>query len=329
MNPPRLIGHSARRFPFPGRTAGWLAVAAAGALGCKSDLNQQLLERELRYQEDQIYQLQDELQDKSSRLNDVASENASLRKQLGVSAADNPAPAGRAGRSRPPAVPPAATVPPAISLPDAPAFQTPRGPGAPAPAGPPADLAPPMLEGVPPLPAEPTRGAPAAESGDTLSLTPPATASIDPAARPIEAAAEAPALVRMSHEDPAGPGTAARIVVNRGTATAIDRDQDGQSEGIALVIEPRDDAERLAILPGDLTVTAYDATGPAGGPPLARWTVPAAEANARFSPTGRRRGVFLELPWQGTVPAGDHIRVEALAVGPAGPLATEAVITIR
>ena len=39
----------------------WLA-------GCKSDLNQQLLERELRYQEDQIYQLQDELQDKCARL---------------------------------------------------------------------------------------------------------------------------------------------------------------------------------------------------------------------------------------------------------------------
>ena len=43
-----------------------LAVLAAMAVtvaagGCKSDLNQQLLERELRMQEDQIYQLQDEL----------------------------------------------------------------------------------------------------------------------------------------------------------------------------------------------------------------------------------------------------------------------------
>ena len=41
---------------------GPVVLAAACLAGCKSDLNQQLLERELRYQEDQIYNLQDELQ---------------------------------------------------------------------------------------------------------------------------------------------------------------------------------------------------------------------------------------------------------------------------
>ena len=48
----------------------WCALVPAALLlaGCKSDLNQQLLERELRYQEDQIYQLQDELQAACARL---------------------------------------------------------------------------------------------------------------------------------------------------------------------------------------------------------------------------------------------------------------------
>ena len=151
MKPQMLAGQSARS-PWPiGPLLGCLLMAAMAVIaagGCKSDLNQQLLERELRYQEDQIYQLQDELQDKCDRLNHVAGENASLRKQLGVSAADDPAPA-RAGRGRMPAVPPAATVPPSISIPDAPAFQRPGG------SGPPAILAPPTLEGVPLLPAEP------------------------------------------------------------------------------------------------------------------------------------------------------------------------------
>ena len=49
------------------RATAFLAVAMP-LVGCKSDLNQQLLERELRMQEDQIYQLQDELQEKCVRL---------------------------------------------------------------------------------------------------------------------------------------------------------------------------------------------------------------------------------------------------------------------
>ena len=52
--------------------------------GCKTDISQQLLERELRMQEDQIYLLQDELQEKCARLDRVAGENTSLKKQLGI-----------------------------------------------------------------------------------------------------------------------------------------------------------------------------------------------------------------------------------------------------
>ncbi len=316
---------STRRF---GRRAGWLCLMALVAVGCKSDLNQQLLERELRYQEDQIYQLQDELQEKCGRLDVVASENASLRKQLGISAADDPAPASRSGRGRSPAVPPAATVPPSISLPDAPAFQPSRAtpPGG---SGPPATLAPPTLEGVPPLPDEPGRPAAAIDPGESLSLPAPATASIDPDARPIETADDPPALVQMSYEEPVGHGPAARLLVNRSTATVIDVDHDGQSEGIALVVESRDDRERLTPLATDLTVAAFDATALPGSPPLASWTIAAADATARFRPTGRRRGMFLELPWQGTLPSGDVVRLQVTASSPAGPLETEAVIPIR
>ncbi|MEI7781391.1 MAG: hypothetical protein WCJ18_05630, partial [Planctomycetota bacterium] len=63
-----------------------VAVLLAGPFmaGCKTDISQQLLERELRMQEDQIYLLQDELQAKCARLNRVAGENTSLKKQLGI-----------------------------------------------------------------------------------------------------------------------------------------------------------------------------------------------------------------------------------------------------
>lgn len=296
------------------RPAAWLwllaaGVAAAGS-GCKSDLNQQLLERELRYQEDQIYQLQDELEEKRARLSHVAGENESLRRQLGVGSGDAAAP-GRGGRPLAPRVPSAAPIPPAIRVPDgAPDL---RG-------GPPVDLAPPMLEGVPSLPVEPV----VPPAGAPLSL-PPAAAVIDPAARPIEPPAREPrpALVRLSHEEPVGDTGAVRLVIKPGDAA-------GGAAGVMLAVEPRDAAERLvAGFSGDLIVTAFDAADPAGSPPLARWVVPAADAAARFRSTGRRRGIPLDLPWQGTLPAGDHVRVQVQAVGGLIPLEAEALVAVR
>jgi len=80
---------------------------------------------------------------------------------------------------------------------------------------------------------------------------------------------------------------------------------------------------------GELTITAFDASATAADPPLARWTVTAAEAAARFRPTGRRRGLLLELPWQGRLPAGDHVRVTVVAATPAGTLEAEALVASR
>ena len=317
-------------------------LAAAIALltvGCKSDLNQQLLERELRYQEDQIYQLQDELAEQCARLEHTAGENASLRRQLGVSDADSAAPS-RGRRPRAPGVPPATNVPPAIEIPDA-ATRTPRG-GGPAPRadGPPVDLAPPTLEGVPPLPAEPGRSTPTTDTGSGLSL-PPAAAIFDPAARPIESAgddspvqaaaaeAPAPALVRLSYDEPADGGEAIRLAINPSASSGVDANGDGQSEGLSLAIEPRNSGERLVGLTGDITITAYDAAAGSGSPPLARWTVTAADATARFRPTGRRRGLVVDLPWQGTLPAAGHVRVTVESPTAAAPLTAEAIVPVR
>jgi len=339
-------------FSSPAWRLGPLAAAIAlCAVGCKSDLNQQLLERELRYQEDQIYQLQDELAEKCARLEHVAGENSSLRKQLGVSDADSAAPS-RGRRPRTPGVPPATNVPPAIEIPDAPRLPrggpagegggaTPRGDGAtPRGGGPPVDLAPPTLEGVPPLPAEPGRSTPTTDSGSGLSL-PPAAAIIDPAARPIEAAGEEspartattdappPALVRLSYDEPADGGEAVRLAINPSASGGVDTNGDGQSEGLSLAIEPRNAGERLVGLAGDVTITAYDAAAGSGAAPLARWTVAADDAAARFRATGRRRGLVIDLPWQGGLPAADHVRVTVESPTAVGPLTAEALVRVR
>jgi hypothetical protein len=139
-----------------GKSAGSAAITATVALlgcalvGCQSHLNSQLLERELRLQEDQIYRLQDVLDEKCARLEYVVQENASLKRQLGyddgVSSRSRgaPSPASQSSGSRGGGP---AFVPPTIELSDpAPPSTLPQPTG------------PPVLEGVPPLPKSSSSG---------------------------------------------------------------------------------------------------------------------------------------------------------------------------
>jgi hypothetical protein len=149
---------------------------------------------------------------------------------------------------------------------------------------PPATIGPPTLDGVPPLP-------------------------VEPGARGASATSE---IKRLSHEESlSAEGKITHLVVNPGRTTCFDGDGDGTSDGLAVVFEPRDDDERLVTAGGDVAIVAYDPTV-AGGPegaPLAKWDVPSTETLAHFRRTSRARGLHFTLPWQGRVPAGDHVRV--------------------
>jgi hypothetical protein len=275
----------------------WSVVSLAGALalfaGCKTDVHHSLLERELRLQEDQIYGLQDKLQTQCYELDQLADENASLRRQLGI------VDAGPGGAARPPArtpqqLPtPAAPllVPPAVEVPaleaDGPADDGPQfGSPASQPAGKsfpssqksapstpvPGQLAPPTIEGVPPLPqAENDRAA--GRSVRQLSFV----------------------------ESVAGQQQLHHLVINRDKTLCYDADGDGRSEGLTLVVEPRDADERLVTTSGDLEVTVYappqSAQQTDAGSPLAHWSIPAAEAMNHFRRTSRARGLHFVLPW--------------------------------
>jgi len=292
-----------------------VACAVVSGGGCKSDLNQQLLERELRYQEDQIYQLQDDLQSACARLERTASENTSLRRQLGMNEGDSATP--RAAPARPRTdVPAPVLVPPAIEIPDMPS---------PAPGGPPAGpLLPPVLEGVPPLPGTPpqprTSAAPPSAADGGLSLP----------------AADAGPVRRLSHEElVADAGRATHLVVNTSQTTCLDTDGDGTSDGLAVVFEPRDADERLVAAAGPVSIAVFDAAAgsdPATGEPapIARWDIAAEESLARFRRTSRQRGLAFQLPWPGRPPAGDHVRVAVrLAPPDAAALEADATVAVR
>lgn len=294
-------------------TAGhWTAVVAAScvaAAGCRSDLSQQLLERELRYQEDQIYQLQDELQEKCARVDMLSGENASLRRQLGVSPGDSLG-RSRTGVPRPASAP--AAVPPALEIPEAIRVPSPAA----------APLAPPALDNIPPLPIKPS----STSEPTPLALPEPteAAAASPPKAedRPL------PVALPVAFDQPLADARPVRLEVSTATTACFDDNGDGTSDGIAVTFEPRDAAEKLVPAPGQVEITVFDAAHPTA--PVAACTLPSEQAATHFRPTTRLRGIHMPLRWTGGPPAGDHVRVVVRVTGPEGAvLETDAAIPTR
>ena len=325
-------GRRARPVPVAWVACG-LVVLAAG--GCRSHLNQQLLERELRLQEDQIYHLQDVLEEKCARLEHAVRENSSLKRQLGISGGDAATPElgrrsrGAAGRE-PRAVAPPALVPPTIDLSQP---GPPPGGSQPTPAPPVGVPPPPTLEGVPPLPDEPMvpgAGQPRGgepppfkdESGPSFG---PAAAAAprrisDPTAQPIDPVpmvdglAAATSIRRLSYEESvSGESAITHVVLNREKTSAVDGDGDGVAEALTVVFEPRDRDGRLVDAAGDVSIAVVPASATGSPPPLAAWEIPAREAVGHFRRSSRARGLHFVLRWPGPPPrdtaATLHVRL--------------------
>jgi hypothetical protein len=209
---------------------------------------------------------------------------------------------------------------------------------------PPAAIGPPTLEGVPPLPAEPrfpgaalpgqSGIAPAAATTDSQPPPPlalPAPMGVDPAAQPIDPATAPSAGRRLSYEESlAEAGRISHLVVNPSRTECFDADGDGVSEGLAVVVEPRDADERLVNAAGDMSITVFDVTQGASGNPVAHWDIPAAEAATHFRRTSRNRGLHFVLRWPGAPPQGRHVRVHvSLATFEGGAFHADATVAAR
>lgn len=312
----------------------WLgAVAAALVIGCKSDFNQQLLERELRLQEDQIYQLQDDLSDKCVRLDMVAAENQSLKKQLGIADAPAGGPRSQPTLAGPPpgvtSVAPPSLVPPTVedlpppprsgaAAPNAPPFGP---PGSDAPSFRGGTPAPPTLEGVPPLPDEPV--APRSRFNGT---------------KVTEPEEDKPPILQLSHEQSVAAGPqVTHLVLNLDRTECLDGDGDGMTEALAIVFEPRDADERLVSTVGDVSIAVFEplaeatAADPSGeGMRIARWEIPASEAASHFRRTSQHRGLHFVRPWPERPPAAEHVRVFVRMTTFEGTVfETEATVTVN
>jgi len=262
------------------------ALTAIGSVGCRTDPNLALLERELRGQEYEIDELDNLLQDYQLALNSCRRENATLRKQLpagggglkeqadsagglnlppGIARPSSPL---DAGLLNPPSVelpqkaapegqpPPASRLPDALEVPDAPVF--PAAPGKP-------------------------RSAPKKESQRVP--TPGATSAT-----------------------PADSSRVHRIVVNDLLIGGRDADGRHPAEGIAVVIEPRDADGRPTAAAAPISVVALDPALPGQAARVGRWDFTAEQAAAMYRRTPSGEGIHLEMAWPAAPPV--HRRLD-------------------
>jgi hypothetical protein len=312
----------------------WLfAVVGAtslAALGCHTDPNIVALERELRQQEDRIYQLEDCLDQKEAELQACRKAAASGEKPPEVGGkgpafpSDVAPPAHGNGTSStspgtgptPPETGPAPLRPPVINLPgeaappgtipgpfNIPSNEPSSRPGKTPetePAGPSTSSteAPPSTYGPPSL--GPLYGTPPAGPPSRFGLGPRPAPSQSLLA-PMEVIRPNASSAHVTHI------TLVRLLTGGYHATTK---PDGD-DGITVMIEPRDKKANIIDAPADVTVAVLDEALRAQGDAarVAKWDFTAKEIAGRFRRASVGRGIYLELPWTGKPPVHKNVLV--------------------
>jgi hypothetical protein len=256
-------------------------LAALAALlvlaGCQTtDPSIELLESEMRWMEDQLYALDQQLDQTCLQLASARNSNRALRRELAelkrqqtVAPGTSPAPAAAGPRPAAPAE--ELLTPPAVDVPNVEQFDE-------------RELQPPKVE-LGPSDA-PTEGPP-------------------PARRPPQIDRDLDDFSRGADVDV----KVARLVLNSRLTGGYDFDGHPGDEGLLLVVEPQNAAGQYLPFPGELEVEVTDASR--GGPEarLARWEFDASETVGAMKKSLFGRGIHLQLPWPGALPSSEKLLV--------------------
>ncbi len=247
------------------------ALAGLFSLGCRSGVNQQLLERELRLQEDQIYALEDELDEYEAQLESVQYENSALKRQLST---------GDRG---------------ALDSPSAPMIDLP-GNSSPAPRR----SAPRNMPGN----SMPNRSMPSSPGSSDDPMVEPGV-EIDPGEEfdPSTSASGASASRRVTDRVPQ------RIVLNKQLTGGFNHHGRGGDQGVLVVFEPRNKAGQMLDVAGDISIAVLDTQKQGPQARIARWDFTPEEAQQFFGKTALGRGYHIELPWPGEPPTNRKLQL--------------------
>ena len=256
-----------------------LAALVLAAVGCRSNTNQVLLERDLRLQEDHIYELECMLEDACAAREATLRENEALKREL----SGERGPGG--GAEREPAGLPSAE--PRRLRESQPKLELPR------------------VE-VPELPD--SSGAPGVETAPGVEVSPGVEQAPGVEAPGLETAP--PAETKSSKPDEAVlDGPPATLVINKRLTGGMDRDGQPGDEGVMLAVEPRDAAGHLVNGPGRVSVVVLDPAleGEAGR--VARWDFQPDEVPSHFHLTPLGRGLHFDLPWPAEPPKNRDLQL--------------------
>lgn len=252
--------------------------------GCQTgrDRNRELLERELRWQEDDLFQLEDQLDDAQQKLDSCRRENEALRKQL-AAGGEIQAPSGLSQ--------------PSVDL------------GTPV--SPPATISPP----APVREFEPEEVEPALEAPPyDLPYHPSDVEQFDEQGLDQE-----PGLFGLVSHKPDEDFVEtdyhiAEIELNKLLSGPYDKDGHPGSDGVLVVVEPRNAAGRIINVPAQISIAVVDPSiyGEAGR--VARWDYSADEAADHFRQTPLGRGMQFRLPWPNQPPANRELQLHVRCI---------------
>lgn len=287
-------------------------LALVFLVGCRTDPNITLLERELRLQEKEIDRLKWSLEDADAEVRTLQRENEGLR-QGAVSHMPYPSSSAPPRPSGPPVsdIPPGAVmVPPEVEVPktfvpegEVPETLRPRSQRSSSgePRREPAGRESTREPGREPTTREPGREPTTREP----SVEPPhELPSIESKRRGTPATGDGPSLggpqaSRGARRLPVVKGDSrqvAKIALNPQLTGGFRAGGARSDDGLAVVIEPRDARGRLVEAAGDISVVALDPSGSGPGARVGRWDFTAADAKQLFR-NDAIQGIQLEVPW--------------------------------
>ncbi len=279
----------------------WYFVAAVllalAATGCRSNISQELLEQELRMQEDKIYELQGQVEEYEAQLDSCRRENHTLLKEGG--AVTSPRLNSRRKGHAP--------AEDGLALPE---VEVPGG------LAPPYD-GPPLIS--PPDPEVP-EGEKAPEEGDLL---PPKVLLPNSGAAPGERMQLPDFELPGEEEAPDGDRTAAgddveRITLNRKLTGGHNTDGQPGDDGLMVVVEPLDSSGELLELPGDVSVVVLDPAQEGDAARVARWDFTAEEAAKHLKRTPMGDGLHFDLRWPHGAPVNRELNLYVRYTTPEG-----------
>ena len=273
-------------------------LAGLALVGCRTDPNVPVLERELRLQEDKIYQLEDQLAEHRAALEACRNHSVAPAPAAGLPA---PPPADVVGPALTPGGPqePVATQPPIVELPGRPQTQIPETLQVPKDAPPSLDRpkSPPATKQPNDGPAPATEpGRPGPSAGRTWQKASP-TGQVSERSRP---AATAPQLSQ---------GPVQRILLNPALTGGLNADGKPGDEGLTVLIEPQDGQGRSVSRTAPVSVVVLDRQAHGQTARVARWDFTAEQVAQRMRRTSVGSGIYLELPWPSQAPAHGDLQV--------------------